>query len=347
MKKIFLLTDYKNHFGSKHLAFPYRSGFDKTKLENYFSEFGFSVKFMNFTDLDFRKQNFNNEIILYTSQEDVGYFYKDFIEDIVGILEQNGAKNIPSFCFLRANNNKVYMELLRDQLNSNKFKTIKSLYFGSIEELKNKTEIIDFPVVLKSAAGASGRGVSLAKNKNELIKQAKKISNTRNIKKELWEIGRTWKHKGYIKESKNRLKFIVQNFIPDLKNDWKVYVFGEKYFIFYRPIFKHRGFRASGGGYNNYFYGGDAKIPEGIFDFAKELFNELKVPNLSIDIAFDGTKFHLVEFQGIYFGTAGILHKHSKEYFMHVSNEWKPFDNTGEIEKVYVESIVKFIKNNN
>ena len=44
-KKIFFLTDYKNNFGSKHNALPYRSGMDKDLLKKYFKAKGYDCIF--------------------------------------------------------------------------------------------------------------------------------------------------------------------------------------------------------------------------------------------------------------------------------------------------------------
>ncbi len=65
------------------------------------------------------------------------------------------------------------------------------------------------------------------------------------------------------------------------------------------------------------------------------------VPNISIDIAFNGNKFHLFEFQAVYFGTTTIAE--STFYFMKVNDRWEMFKEKSELEKEYVDSIVKFI----
>ncbi len=109
------MTDYKNRFGSRHFDKPYRSGFDQQVLAKYFSQHNINPKFINLSDVNFRKNNFTNQFILYTSSEDEGYFYKSYIEDIVLGLQLSGARVIPDFKYLRANNNKVFMEILRDQ----------------------------------------------------------------------------------------------------------------------------------------------------------------------------------------------------------------------------------------
>ncbi len=336
MKKIFILTDYKGHFGSKHNAVPYRSGMDKELLKKYFEESNFEVNFLEFSEIDFRKMNFKDKYVLYTSSEDIGYHYKDYIEDIILGLHLQGAILIPEYNYLRANSNKVFMEILRDQMNLDSIKNIKSHNFGTIEELDDRIDEFTFPVVIKSAAGAMSSGVRLAHNKKELIKIAKRLSRTKYLYDELWDYGRSIKHKGYIRESKYRKKFIIQNFIPELENDWKIVIYDKKYYILYRGI-RDNDFRASGSG--KFIF--KEIIPDGILDFAEEIFNYFDVPNISIDIAFSGNNFHLFEFQAVYFGTTTI--EKSSFYFMKGNDRWEMFKEKSELEKEYVDSIVKFI----
>ncbi len=342
--KIYLLIDYLGRFGSKHYDSPYRSGMDKSKLKKKFAVYGYDAAFIPFSQVDFRKTEMIGQPVVYTSQEDPGYYYKSFIEDIVYGLELHGAIILPSYKYLRANNNKVFMELLREKFFHGEIENIYSYRFGCLEELHSVIKNIQFPCVLKSSAGASGSGVFLVKNKIELIKKAKKISRTKNFFFEFWDWGREKKHKGYIRESKYRSKFIIQEFIPGLRNDWKIYIFGDKLFIFYRPILKGRGIKASGGGYENYFYGQNSNAPNGIFNFSYKIFKLLNVPHASMDIAFDGKKFYLIEFQVLYFGTAGI--PYSDGYYLRQESGWVFKKEKLEIEKVYVESIVNYIKDN-
>lgn len=345
MRKIILLTDYKNKFGLKHDDVPYRSGFDKTLLASLFYDYGFETEFIHFSSVDFRSTVYDNEIILYTSSEDVDYIYKSYIEDVVYGLELAKANIIPSYIYLRANNNKVFMEILRDQFSISSVKNIQSKKYGSYEDFWiHNQDFVGKYFVIKTAKGASGSGVFLAKKLGELKQIIKKVSRSKNLFAELWEIGRGIKHNGYIKESKHRKKFIVQDFIPGLKNDWKIYVFGRRYYIFYRPVFKHREFKASGGGYDNYFYGKEANPPDGIFDFAASIFSELGVPHASLDVGFDGVNFYLLEFQCLYFGTAGILR--SNEYFIKENSSWLAVPEKLTQEQVYVDAIVEFIENN-
>ena len=341
-KKIIALTDYKNKFGSKHFDNPYRSGMDKEQMKKYFKLFDYEIKFKNFFEISINDNDWQNRNVIYTSSEDIGFHYKSYIEDIILGLEEKGANLIPKYKYLRANNNKVFMEIIRsiNLLNC----TLEAELFGSLKDLLIKIENIKFPAVLKASEGASGRNVFLVKDRKDLIKKVKKLKNYSHLKEDIRDYFRSMKHKGYIRESIYRNKFIIQEFIPNLKNDWKVYVFGDKYFIFKRPILKGRGIKASGGGYDNYFYGKDATPPVGVFSFCEKIFKKLNVPHLSLDIAFDGNRFYLIEFQALYFGTAGI--PYSKGYFTKKEdNTWMYVEKSCNIEQVYVESIVKYIEN--
>jgi glutathione synthase/RimK-type ligase-like ATP-grasp enzyme len=341
------LLDYQGRFGSKHDDAPYRSGFDLNLLRREYAELEINPVFIPFSEVDLLKNNYTGQFIAYTSAEDPGYHYKAFVEDIVLSLELSGAKMLPKFIFLRATNNKVFMEKLREIYFPKEARKFATMSFGSADELNDSMiKKLKFPVIVKSAEGASGQGVFLAQNEAQLLQNVKKISRTKNLRQEAWDIGRAIKHKGYKRESLFRRKFILQKFIPNLINDWKIYVFGSRYYIFFRPILKHRKFKASGGGYQNYSYGENAKFPEGIFDFAKRIYEKLHVPHVSLDIAYDGTDFYLLEFQSVYFGTAGIV-KSNCYFSCAEDNKGQPIFEKRSIENVYANSIKEFISKNN
>ena len=349
MKEIILLKDYLNRFGSKHDDYPYRSGMDKEKLKQYFDQFELKAIFLSFDEINFRKSDFVGYPVVYTSQEDLNYKYKSYIEDVVYGLELSGAKVIPAFKYLKANNNKIFMEIIRDQLNIPEIKNIRSYHFGTLEDAMSKVESLDSPLVVKGAEGAMSKNVKLATNKKELYKALKQIAATKNIKYEFKDYLRQKKHKGYRRESKFRNKFIIQNYVPHLSHDWKIYVFGDHFFIFKRPVVNKNSFKASGGGYDNYYYGKDAELPSGIFDFAQKIFREMDTPFVSLDVAYDYKthEFFLLEFQLIYFGTAGILKKYSNEYFYKGKNKWVAIENHGDIEYEYAYAVNHYLKKQN
>ena len=338
MKRIILLTDYKDYFGSKWDAIPYNSGFDKELITKYFAANNYKVELIPLS----KAKEIDNVIdipVLYTSSEDIGYHYKDFIEDIIYYLELKGANVIPRHKFLRANNNKVFMELLRNTIDENSDSKLKSWVFGTYEDLLEIIDDITYPIVVKTPRGAMSRGVSLAKNKEELISNVKSISRSKHLVQDIKDNLRPYKHKGYKVNSLYREKFILQEFVPDLINDWKILIYGKKYFVLTRHVGKGD-FRASGS-HNNYLAGSKAIMPEGLLDFAHSIYQSMDVPHLSIDVIFDGDSFRLIEFQALYFGTSTV--NMSDVYFEKVNQEWKQNKIIETIEELYVNGVVYYI----
>jgi len=311
---------------------------DINRLIMLFIDHGYTLNTLRFSEINIDELRLKNPVILYTSSEDNHGLYKSFIEDIIFNLESIGLQIIPSFSMLKAHNNKVAMEMLRDRSELDSIKTIKSHFFGTLQELISESGRLSYPVVIKPASGAMSRGVAKANNPDELIMYAKKVSRSFNLKHDVKDLLRKLKYgTRYHKESFFRSKFIVQNFIPGLENDWKVLVYGNKCFVLYRGN-RERDFRASGSG--KFIFRKD--LPDGLLDFAFEIKNHFKVPNISLDIGFDGKKFHLIEFQFLYFGTTTI--EKSPFYFEKYDNSWLLNKGKCELEKVYVDSIVGLLR---
>jgi glutathione synthase/RimK-type ligase-like ATP-grasp enzyme len=335
MIPIYILTDYKSRFETKYTSIPYRSGQNKDLLKKAFEGKGIQVNFINFPEISFR-DNLKNKYFLYCGSEDQSGFYKSYIEDVVFGLEKAGAIVIPSFIYLKAHHNKIFMEILRDLSLEEEIKNIKSLYFGSFEEIKNYKKNILWPVVFKPAYGSMSKGVGLAKNMFELKKLIKKSSRTYNFLGEIKDIIRKKIYTGYIPDSKYRKKFIIQTFIPNISGDWKILIYGNKYFILKRKN-RNNDFRASGGGLLSY----ERQIPNGLLDFAEKVFKTFSVPNISLDIGYNGKEFYLFEFQFIYFGTYTI--EHSDFYFIKRNNVWTLIEKKSVLEEVFAESIANYI----
>lgn len=344
MNKLYLLTDYKGRFGSKHDDNPYRSGMSLSLLKDIFSEYGYDAIILPFSKVNPGDKKWKGAYVLYTSSEDPGLIYKQYIEDVVLSLEYAGANLIPPFRYLKANNDKVFMELLRELLPENLRGSLVSSHYGTLEEILAVKDEIAYPSVIKGYYGAMGRNVFLARSSDDLVRIIKRnVSSGSSVLLRIREHIRRFKHHGYQRDSFYRGRFIVQKFIAGLDNDWKVYFFGGRGYVFNRPVFPEREFRASGGGYDNYRYGSEADAPDGLLDFGWEIFRQMDVPHVSMDIAWDGIRFYLLEFQCLYFGTAGILRKYSSVYFRKDEYAWQAIENDGCIERVYAESVVWYL----
>ncbi len=340
MNKLFILTDYKGIFGSKWNAVPYRSGMDLEIMRNEFLNAGFSVSIMTFAEAANNGTIQKGDFVIYTSTEDIGYYYKSFIEDVIYYLELIGVITIPSYSILRANNNKVFMELAVNHFIGSNDAHINAKVYGTKEEAVQNMKDLTFPQVIKSSQGAMSRGVRLARNPNQFLRAITNHNRTKSLYNEFKDFIRGYKYKGYQQESKHRKKFISQSFIPNLNNDYKILIFGDKYFIFSRPVRKND-FRASGSGNKNYTFGSACIYPKGIFNYAKSIYDKFDLPHLSLDIAFDGRRFYLIEWQGIYFGTVGVIK--SDVFFLQQESSWIQIPSNQSLEKIYCESIASHI----
>jgi len=340
MKEIYILSDYNDVFESKHFAIPLASGMDKVLLEKYFKELDYQTKFMTFSQIDFRSMNLKNKYVLYTSSEDIGYFYKDYIEDIILGLHLHGARVIPDYKYLRANNNKVFMEILRDISKKEELNTIRTHHFGTLDDLQQNYKEDGEKKVFKLAQGARSRGVFLGKSKKDLISIVKKNNRTRDLYYEFKEFYRTIKYKGYKANSKYRKKFIVQDFVENLDNDWKVIIFKDKYYTLFRKN-RPNDFRASGSGIFSF----DEELPEGLLDFSKVVYDFFNVPILSLDIGYNGKEFFVLEFQMVYFGKT-TCEEAGFHFELDSNHKWKKVKDKINIEKEYAKSIDYHIKKN-
>lgn len=337
MKSILILTDYKSFFGTKQNSPIYRGGMDLNKIVSFFNKNGINARIVSFTEFDPENLGSDKPFVLYTSSEDHDGRYKSFIEDIIFDLEQRRLNVIPTYACLKAHNNKVAMELMRIRSDFDEIKTIRSRVFGTLEEIRKACKELEYPVVVKTHAGAMSRGVAKASNPEELIRHAARFSKSFNFRHDLKELLRKVKYRNtYVRESFYRSKFIIQNLIEGLQGDWKVLVYGNRCFALRRDN-RDNDFRASGSG--KFIFSKD--LPVGMLDFALSVCRYFKVPHISLDIGFDGNRFHLIEFQFINFGTTTI--EKAPHYFIKSNSNWNTIDAKSDLELVYAKSILEFI----
>jgi len=342
MEELILLTDYKSSFGSKFNATPPYSGLDLVCFTTEMEKFGYKIIPTHFFEIDFANPRvYSSKKVLYQSSEANDNFseYKSFIDDVLYFLVLSGAELIPKYQYFKAHSNKVFMEMLRGFYTN----SVDSKLYGTFEELKLDKVDYHFPLIIKKSHGAQSKGVFKANNANELIRIVKNISkSTYSIKSLVKEKLRSIKYKTYTPFSFNRNKFIIQPMIKNLTGDYKVLIFGDLIYVVKRDN-PPNDFRASGGGYNT--FTGDFEIPDGILNYAMNLFCDFNCPYISLDIANNEEGFHLIEFQFINFGTSG--HLKSKKYFKKENTEYVLNDNNLTIEYLYAYSLNFYFLNNN
>ena len=332
-KKILILIDYRSQFYSSTLGRGNSLNLDwiATKLRRK----GYSVLVKKYSEIDFQNDNYMNFYVLYKSSEDPQLYYKDFIEDILLGLYNQGAVLIPDFRYFRAHHNKVFMEIIRSSFKEG-FGLNHANYYGTYEEYVESYNAESFPIIFKLADGAKGANVFIARTKLEADQIARKISFTPSYFNLKLKIKNFFDKKGYVPISNNRRKFIIQKFIPNISGDYKILVYGEKYFWFYREN-RLNDFRASGT--KNFVFTED--IPETVLNFSKRIFTFFQVPFISIDVGFDGNQCYLFEFQFVEFGQRAV--QRSSYYYQQVENSWIRIKAKSNAEDEFVDAVHQYI----
>jgi len=329
--KIAIITDYLGRFGSKQKSELYRQGMDLDKLKEYFSKLNYQLTlydYSNCIELIYTKEV---HYVIYTSSEDPGEQYKSYIEDHLRLLSLSHHYIIPNEIFLRAHNNKVFMEMLRIKYNFHDVNIFNSRFVATKKELKKLD--LSYPVIMKAAAGALSRNVKLINNYKEALKNFHELCPKVSFSNKIREIARRFRHRGnYNPEAIYRGKVVIQNFIPNISFDWKVLIYYDKIFILKRNN-RPNDFRASGSGLFSY----DKNVNQEILNLAWSTHLKLKVPHLSLDIATAEKGLVIFEFQALGFGTKTL--ENAPFYFEKKNNDWNLIEEKVDLEEVYVTSL--------
>jgi hypothetical protein len=338
--KLLILVDDRNQifFSTRALGAAAKN----EVLVELFKKLNYDVRLRKFSEIDILNTNYKDFLVMYQSTEDPGLLYKDYIEDILLGLQLQGAIIIPEFKYFRAHHNKVFMEILRPIFDKNK--DLLSMFFGTLQELVESQDRLEFPLVLKSSEGARSEGVFLIKSKKDLFSVAKKVTRSFAFENVKMFIKSILKNKRYLYFSNYRRKIILQKYIPGLTGDFKVLIYWDKYYIVERKN-RANDFRASGSGKLNF----PKDINMKLLDYSMNIFETARVPYMGLDIAIKDGKFYLLEFQFVGLGNYAL--EKSDFFFTKKSEQWSVINKKSVLENEIVGSfnsfVKKYISNNN
>ena len=335
MKKIIILTDYR---GLYRQDIRRTKGIDLKAFINTFEKAGFPVKCIDYNQLINKIDwpSIKDSYIVYTSSE--SQEYKNYIEDIMYELNKKNVL-IPKFEILKCHENKNFQELYKKELG---IKSLNSLVFATLRDLKKNLASIEYPVVIKKHYGAGAISVYRAFDQKQLFKIVKKLNRRYDFwlyyLKRIYQKVKGIRDVDLTREEKYIGRFILQPYVANLDCDWKVLVFGEKYYVLRRGV-RDNEFRASGSGKFSY-----EIPPTELLDFAKKIFDIMKVPFLSLDLCMDSEgNVYLIEFQGLHFGPYTLIN--SDQYFVNTDDQWKLIEGKSELSSEYANAIIYYINN--
>lgn len=319
---VLILTNYSGRLNSKALP-PPDDTMSTKEISRQLTCLGYQVEVTSYEKLDFSK-SYKGWYVFYHSSEEISHNYKSYIQDLILWLYLSGAMLMPEYKYLVAHENKNMMELLRLTFDDPIYKTICSLPFSIPESVSCRKEI-SFPAVIKAHSGAMSTGVFKAEDRQQLIKIAKKVSlnsffadkrQTKLVVKNY--LGKYWaKYRLNYEDRIRTNKFVVQNFIMGLDGDYKILVYWDKYYVLRRRN-RPGDFRASGSGL--FEFPDDSDDISSLLDYARGAHIEIGSPMTSLDVAYDGHQYHLLEFQCVSFGTYTLTG--ATGYYHQVNGIW-------------------------
>lgn len=269
-----------------------------------------------------------DDTVIYTSDDEENI--RLYLRDVMYFVDKK-CRILPNYNMLLGQENKGFQELFRSELG---FGNLRGSYFFDIDDSK-----LPLPKVLKTVSGAGSSGVFLAKDKSDILHIKNKffdVSHKRKIiklqrrlklKKKEFSIY-NYRHKGFN-------LFVEQEFVPNLSNDFKVLIFGNRYYGLKRLIRKDD-FRASGSGLFEY-----VKPPVEVLNFAKSAFDKLNNPYASLDIAQSSDNCYLIEFQGTNFGPLALLNSPNRSVYS--DNGWIEEKNNKDLEENFAYALNVFL----
>ena len=330
MKKIYLILE-NSHYFADHIKF---GKVDIKKIIAYFKS-----KDIDLNILDLGDTNIPKDSIVFTTSSQKPY-QKQLVDDYLEVLEYQNNILIPSKNIIKAHENKGFQEYYKQLLN---FHSLKGIYLNKHNiDYENIKNFIGYPLVLKKLDGSGSKGVQLINTEEKLKKEIFKLQPSLHIRYLIYvkeQVKRIFLRKNnlekieYFRDYQN---FVIQEFVSNLKFDYKVLIFFDKYYVLKRNI-KENDFRASGSG--NFEF---VEIEDSLLDYAKDTFEVFSEPFISLDICFDGEKYYLIEYQGIHFGPYTQIY--SNGYYKKEYDDWKFIKEKVSLEDDISYSLYEYIR---
>ncbi|WP_217519051.1 ATP-grasp domain-containing protein [Vibrio metschnikovii] len=260
--------------------------------------------------------------------------YKIAVFDVAFEVYRRGGILVPGIDSYLAHENKYFQEMYKSRAGI-------ATPSAKLLSTSNSDSTFSLPAVIKPYSGFGSQGVQLAKSKSEF--KSVIHSNMSNYVFEKFNVREIAKRiiKYFVKfpneYPKKVGRVVIQGFIPNLKHDWKVLVFGDRAFALKR-FTRENDFRASGSGNFDY----SSLASEGLIEFAFKTRESLGVPFVSLDVAESAEGFSIIEYQSVHFGLATAMN--AQRFYTLNSGDIVITDCQGaDVEKLYAKSIIDFM----
>jgi hypothetical protein len=332
---IYLLTETDGFFGQRLM--PWES-IDVGHVTELLSA-DFNVERLSYYEIANGKAQPKGAVIVHSSSQQPAY--KAYIDDVLLYLQASGNTLVPSIHTTRSHENKGYQELHKRLLH---IEGPRAVYAVKPEEVEWADQ--RYPAVMKATSGFGSSGVRLVRSREEVLEQlaVQGAPTCKELAKRFKSHLGFWFRKLILRRHGLRPhgkyydtlhQFVLQSFIAGLTFDFKVLAFQNRAFVLKRGV-RDDDFRASGSGRFEFI-----EAPDDLLNYAHQLLRSFHEPYMAFDICFDGSNYHLIEFQGVHFGPYTLM----KAPFHYVKGEagWVLTRTSVALEEVIAESLRSFI----
>lgn len=271
---------------------------DVDRLKECFHRHGLRCIEATLEEIACRPEIVAGHSVVYSSSQKPGY--KQFVEDIAWLMHASGGTLIPSWEMLRAHENKGFQEVLRK---TRGLDSLNAMYTTGTRALESWNG--GWPAVIKLPAGAKSQSVFLAESPRHLeniVRRLESLPISTKIYSWIKSVLQPSKDvEGWTRHCSPVQPYVLQEYLRDLRRDYKVIVLGQRAFVLERAV-RHQDFRASGSGDFSF-----VDPPDGLLACAQAVCERLGEPCLSLDIASTADGFSLLEFQGTHFGPYTVV----------------------------------------
>lgn len=305
---IMLITDFRGLIPQRIMNWD---GYDLDILRTTLEHGGAQVQTLGAHAVSFKEPHMGDRrrAAIYASSQAPNY--KQYLQDIVADLFFAGVELYPSLEHMLAHEDKAFQAF---RLQRTDLAVPRSYVFGDKHHAYEFLQSASYPLVGKMPSGYGSSGVRLIRDQSEGQAFVEMNMKHRVLQKGRKKLTRAWQ-RAFPPEPVLGL-VLFQDYVPNLKGDWKVLIWGDAACGLYREN-RPNDFRASGSGRIQF-----VDIPTTVLDFARSALDKLHLPWASFDIAYADEQCLLLEYQAIHFGLT-TADKGKFYYTRNVDGHWK------------------------
>lgn len=271
-----------------------------------------------------------SDIVIYSSCEQPDI--REYMKDAFYFLRERCVL-LPEYEFLLSYENKGFQELMKSKLGIG---NLPGSYHFDLNDIVDSV-----PCVFKTTTGAGSSGVHLVRSDKDIVRMRRKYFGIRLkrkliVRQRMIALGKD-EYQAYKYRHKGFCRYIAQEFVPNAEYDYKVLIFGDRYFGLKRYVRKGD-FRASGSGDFDF----TSRLPDQVLNFAANLAERLGAPQLSLDIVTSIKGCHLIEYQAMNFGPMALTQ--SLGYYRRAPDTdcWSWTETSSDLSECFAYSLIHY-----